>query len=100
MTTTNQLTVGGDDGTPALLESGGSGLANWTPKVAIYEVDHVSCDAVSQQDSSTASDPNGITGVEYFGTYVFPLRALTSYKYCYISSTFVPNTLIGYLAAN
>ena len=99
-TTTDELFVGGATGSAAILGTNGSGLATWLPKRAIYEVDAVSCNAVSMQNSSTASDPTGMTGVEYFGSYTFPLRALTSYKYCYISSTFVPNTLIGYLTTS
>ncbi len=62
----------------------------------LYEVDSTSCNAVSMQNSSTASDPTGYTGVEYFGSYTFPLRSVTSYKYCYISGSFVANTYMGY----
>lgn len=65
--------------------------------VPMYRVDATSCNAVSAQNSSTASDTSGISGVRYFGSYTFPLFATTTYRFCYISGAFVQNTLLGYL---
>ena len=63
----------------------------------LYEVDSTSCNAVSMQSSTTASDPSGVHGVKYFGSYTFPLGAATKYRYCYISGSFVHNTTLGEL---
>ncbi|MBP6884854.1 MAG: hypothetical protein KBC17_03455 [Candidatus Pacebacteria bacterium] len=72
-------------------------VVNQFPVYRQNNITGMTCNAVSNQNATTANTGNPQTGVLYFGSYAFPPLAMTDFKYCYMSGGFRENVLLGYL---